>query len=129
MESVGTSLYEKIGGSEKLTELVRAFYRIMETDPNAKECFATHHGRDIAQSAEKLSMFLSGITGGPQLYQEKFGHPRLRMRHFPFSISDKEAGQWLYCMLKAMDEVGIAKAIQEDLIPYFRQVTAHLRNR
>lgn len=129
MESVGTTIFQRIGGSAKLEELVRTFYRIMETDPNARECFATHAGRDITHSAEKLTMFLSGIMGGPPLYHEKFGHPRLRMRHFPFTIGEKESGQWLYCMLRAMDEVKIDRDIQEEIIPYFRQVTSHLRNR
>lgn len=129
MESVGTSLYERLGGEKQLTELVKTFYHIMATDPFAKECFATHTGKDIQDSAEKLTMFLTGIMGGPPLYHEKHGHPRLRMRHAPFSISEKEAAQWLYCMLKAMDEVKIDREIQEEIIPYFRQVTDFLRNR
>ncbi|MFL5785903.1 MAG: group II truncated hemoglobin [Bacteriovoracaceae bacterium] len=129
MNNVGPSLYERIGGEEKLTELVRTFYHIMSTDPMAKECFATHAGKDIAHSGEKLIMFLSGITGGPPLYHEKIGHPRLRMRHFPFQIGEKEATQWLYCMIKAMDEVKIDRDVQEEIIPYFRQVTTHLRNK
>lgn len=129
MDSDGISVYHRIGAEEKLRELVRAFYHIMETDPEARECLATHAGRDLAQSAEKLTMFLSGIFGGPPLYHEKFGHPRLRMRHFPFAIGEAEARQWLACMLKAMDRVGIAREIQEELLPYFREVTTHLRNR
>ncbi len=129
MDSVGTSLYDRLGGEEKLTELVKTFYHIMATDPAAKECFATHAGKDISGSAEKLTMFLSGITGGPPTYHEKHGHPRLRMRHSPFAIGEKEASQWLYCMLKAMDEVRIDRDIQDEMIPYFRQVTEFLRNR
>jgi hemoglobin len=74
-------------------------------------------------------MFLSGILGGPPLYHEKIGHPRLRMRHFPFGIGEKESDQWLYCMLKAMDEAKIPKDVQDEMAPYFRQVTGHLRNR
>ncbi len=129
MDSVGTSVYLRIGGEKELKKLVNTFYQIMATDPMAKECFATHAGRDIQHSAEKLFMFLSGIMGGPPIYHEKIGHPRLRMRHGPFTIGEKEASQWLYCMLRAMDEVGIDRDIQEEMIPYFRQVTEMLRNR
>lgn len=129
MDSVGDSLFGKIGGEAGLKKLVDTFYHIMATDPFAKDCFATHAGKEVAHSAEKLSMFLSGIMGGPPLYHEKFGHPRLRMRHLPFTITEKEADQWLYCMLKAMDEVGIEKSVQDQMIPYFRQVTSHLRNK
>lgn len=129
MESVGTSVYDRIGGEEGLRKLVDTFYLVMSTDPMAKECFATHAGRDIRDSAEKLFMFLSGIMGGPPIYHEKIGHPRLRMRHGPFAIGEKEASQWLYCILRAMDEVKIDREIQEQMIPYFRQVTDMLRNR
>lgn len=129
MESVGTSLYDRLGGENKLIELVKTFYQIMATDPLAKECFATHAGKDLADSAEKLTLFLSGIMGGPPTYHEKHGHPRLRMRHGPFAIGEKEASQWLYCMLKAMDDMKIDRDIQEEIIPYFRQVTDFLRNR
>lgn len=129
MDSVGPSIYERMGGESRLRSLVEVFYRTMATDPMAKECFATHHGRDTHQSAEKLFMFLSGITGGPPLYHEKIGHPRLRMRHGTFSIGEKEADQWLYCMKKAMDEVKLDQQIQDEMAPYFRQVTDMLRNR
>ncbi len=129
MDFVGLTLYERFGGEERLTLLVKTFYRIMSTDPLARDCFATHEGKDIAHSAEKLAMFLSGIMGGPQSYQEKYGHPRLRMRHMPFAIGDKEAEQWLYCMKKAMEEVKVPQEVQEEMAPYFAQVTGHLRNR
>ncbi len=129
MDSVGTSLFERLGGEEKLTELVKTFYHVMATDPMAKECFATHAGKDVTESTEKLTMFLSGIMGGPPAYHDKYGHPRLRMRHAPFAIGEKEANQWLYCMLKAMDEVKIERGIQGEIIPYFKQVAEFLRNR
>lgn len=129
MDSVGNTIYDRLGGEEKLKELVKKFYDIMATDPLAKECFATHAGRDIGESGEKLFMFLSGIMGGPPLYQEKIGHPRLRMRHSPFAISGVEAKEWLYCMLKALEEVKVDRDLQEEIIPYFRQVTEMLRNR
>ncbi len=129
MDSVGTSVFDRIGGEEGLKKLVKTFYHIMSTDPLARECFATHAGKDIAHSAEKLSMFLSGIFGGPPTYHEQFGHPRLRMRHFPFGIGEKEAAQWLYCMVKAMEMERIPEDAREMMTGYFKQVTDHLRNR
>lgn len=129
MESDGISLFERIGGEVRLRSLVSRFYEIMSSDPEARECFLTHAGRDLSESAEKLSLFLTGILGGPPLYEERYGHPRLRMRHFPFAISDREADQWLYCMTRALAVEGIPEEIQKDLLPYFRQVTLHLRNR
>lgn len=122
----GYSMYEKIGGLEVIDKLVNDFYEIMSTDPVAEDCFATHSGRDIRESAEKLKFFLSGWTGGPQLYLEKHGHPRLRMRHFPFKIGPKEADQWLYCMRKALTKSTIDPGMQEQLMTAFAQVTTML---
>lgn len=119
-------MYERIGGFEVIDKLVNDFYEIMSTDPAAQDCFATHSGRDIRDSAEKLKFFLSGWTGGPQLYLEKYGHPRLRMRHFPFKIGAKEADQWLYCMRKALDRSSIDPGLQEELLNAFSQVTQML---
>jgi hemoglobin len=119
-------MYEKIGGFEVIDKLVNDFYEIMSTDPVAEDCMATHSGRDIRDSAEKLKFFLSGWTGGPQLYLEKHGHPRLRMRHFPFKIGPKEADQWLYCMRKALLKSPIDPGIQEQLLNAFLQVTTML---
>lgn len=116
-------MYEKLGGFEVIDKLVDDFYEIMSTDPVAEDCFATHSGRDIRESAEKLKAFLSGWTGGPQLYLEKYGHPRLRMRHFPFKIGPKEGDQWLYCMRKALAKSPIEPGVQEQLMNAFQQVT------
>jgi len=119
-------MYDSVGGQEVIDQLVDDFYQIMATDPVAKDCFATHAGRDISESAHKLKYFLSGWLGGPQLYLEKFGHPRLRMRHNPFPIGVKEAEQWLYCMKKALAKSVIKPEIQEQMYGAFVQVATML---
>jgi len=116
------TVYDKLGGFNVIDKLVDDFYEIMSTDPLAAECFATHAGREIRESAEKLKAFLSGWTGGPQLYLEKYGHPRLRMRHFPFKIGAKEGDQWLYCMRKALVKSPIANEVQEELMVAFQGI-------
>lgn len=121
-------MYDQIGGFEVIDKLVNDFYEIMSTDPVAEDCFATHSGRDIRESAEKLKAFLSGWTGGPPLYLEKYGHPRLRMRHFPFKIGAKEADQWLYCMRKALAKSPIDPGLQEQMMNAFSQVTQMIQN-
>lgn len=119
-------MFEAIGGQEVIDKLVDDFYEIMSTDPVAKDCFATHAGKDIADSAHKLKYFLSGWLGGPQLYLEKFGHPRLRMRHNPFPIGVKEAEQWLYCMKKALQKSTISPEIQQQMYESFVHVAQML---
>lgn len=128
-EASGSSdVYNRIGGIEVINEIVDDFYEIMSTDPLAEDCFATHSGRDIRISAEKLKYFLSGWTGGPPLYIEKYGHPRLRMRHFPFKIGKKESEQWLYCMRKALSQSKLDEGLQSELMTAFQHMTNLIQN-
>src|SRR5512133_2505130 len=114
MADSGLSLYELIGGEVGLRSLVYRFYDLMETSPEATR-IRSFHAKSLKHSHEKLFMFLSGWSGGPQLYVEKFGHPRLRMRHIPFSIGTAERDQWLWCMNKALDESQIDPRVKEYL--------------
>ena len=122
------SLYDLIGGENKLRALVDRFYDIMDSSPEAKDIRA-YHAKSLSGSREKLFMFLSGWSGGPQLYIEKYGHPRLRMRHAPFSIGEKERDQWLWCMDKALDESGIIPSVVELLKSRFAEVSDFMRNK
>ncbi len=103
------------------------FYDLMDTSPKASTIRA-FHAKSLKQSREKLFMFLSGWSGGPQLYVEKFGHPRLRMRHLPFSIGTAERDQWLWCMHKALDESPIDPRVVEFLKGRFSEVADFMRN-
>ena len=73
-------------------------------------------------------MFLSGWMGGPQLYVEKFGHPRLRMRHMPFRIGLVERDQWIWCMNKALDESHIDARVVQYLKGRLAETANFLRN-
>ena len=73
----------------------------MDSDEKAKT-IRQMHPEDLTPSREKLFMFLSGWTGGPQLYIERYGHPFLRRRHLPFKIGEGERDQWIYCMTKGL---------------------------
>ena len=81
--------FERIGGEEGVRALVDRFYDLMDTLPEAAGIRAMHP-RDLRMSREKLYLFLVGWLGGPPLYVERFGHPRLRARHLPFPIGDSE---------------------------------------
>ena len=99
------SLYDLLGGepeaTHKIREIVEAFYDVMERDEKAKT-IRQMHPEDLTSSREKLFMFLTGWTGGPQLYTERYGHPFLRRRHLPFKIGEEERDQWIYCMTKGL---------------------------
>lgn len=95
--------YLRIGGEPAVRALVKRFYELMDTLPESYG-IRKLHPKDLAGSEEKLYLYLTGWLGGPQLYVEKFGHPRLRARHLPFAIGGAERDQWLLCMRQAMAE-------------------------
>lgn len=127
MTEFESSLYELLGGEKGLRALVDRFYDLMDSSPEAKSIRA-FHAKSLKRSREKLFMFLSGWSGGPQLYVEKFGHPRLRMRHMPFSIGSAERDQWLWCMNKALEESQLDPQVVEFLKGRFAEVADFMRN-
>lgn len=98
-----TSQYDLIGGDQGVRKLVDRFYDLMDEREDVK-VLRDLHAKSLRISRDKLYMFLSGWLGGPQLYVEKFGHPRLRARHLPFRITSVERDQWISCMHQALDE-------------------------
>ncbi len=128
MDNSGSSIYEMLGGETGLRSLVDRFYDIMDSFPEV-ERIRSFHANSLKQSREKLFLFLSGWSGGPQLYVERFGHPRLRMRHMPFPIGSVERDQWLWCMNKALDESGLDAHIAELLKKRFAEVADFMRNK
>ncbi|MCL4156413.1 UNVERIFIED_CONTAM: hypothetical protein GTU68_054407 [Idotea baltica] len=100
----------------------------MDTIPETK-LIRDMHAKNLAKSKEKLFEFLVGWSGGPQLYVEKYGHPRLRMRHMPFSIGEEERDQWLLCMKKALDDSEIGSDLKEKLFSQFAHIADFMRNK
>ena len=117
-----------IGGESQVHALVDRFYDLMDLEPDYAALRAAH-GTELANAREKLKMFLTGWMGGPQRYTEQFGHPRLRMRHMPFSIGIAERDQWLACMDQAMQETGVDATLRTRLKASFMQTADWMRNR
>ena len=121
------SLYEMLGGEAGLRSLVNRFYDLMDSAREAEKIRALH-AKTLDRSREKLFMFLSGWSGGPPLYVERFGHPRLRMRHMPFTIGAVERDQWLWCMNKALEESKLDSRVVEYLKKHFAETADFMRN-
>jgi len=128
MMNTELSLYELIGGETGLRALVERFYDVMDSAPEAAQIRALHP-ESLKQSREKLFMFLSGWSGGPSLYIEKYGHPRLRQRHMPFPIGKAERDQWLWCMDKALAESPFDAPLIEHLKKRFTEIANSMQNR
>ena len=122
------TLYERIGGEDVIRRLVHHFYRHMDEQTETKP-IRDMHAPDLKSAEDKLFMFLSGWMGGPALYMEKFGHPRLRMRHMPFAINESARDQWMLCMKYALDEVVEDQALRDELMAAFYGVADFMRNR
>lgn len=120
--------YEIIGGEATVARLCDLFYQLMDSVPQFKELRAMHP-EDLQNSRDKLFMFLSGWMGGPDLFVEKFGHPRLRGRHMPFAIGVAERDQWVACMVLAMEQAGIEESMRQKLLANFFHTADFMRNK
>jgi len=123
-----TTAYTLIGGAETIRQLVDRFYDLMELEP-AYSIIRQLHPADLSESRDKLYLFLTGWMGGPDLYQEKYGHPKLRARHLPFPIGSTERNQWLDCMQRAMDEAVIDAQLKARLHESFFATADWMRNK
>jgi hemoglobin len=122
------TLYETIGGEQVLRELVDRFYDLMQLEPDFAGIHAMHPTPNDS-SREKLFMFLSGWMGGPDLYIERYGHPRLRARHLGYAIGTKERDQWLRAMAWAMEDLGWDDELRVRLMNSFFQTADWMRNK
>ena len=120
--------YSDLGGAEGIRRLVHRFYTLMDTLPEAWDV-RQMHPEDLSGSEEKLFKYLSGWLGGPPLYEQEFGHPRLRARHMPFSIGIKERDQWVACMDQAMGETGVPADLRARLKESFMGTADWMRNK
>ena len=119
--------YEWIGGETKVRALVDRFYDLMDLEAKYAQLRAAH-GTELERARQNLFWFLCGWLGGPQHYTDRFGHPRLRMRHMPFQIGTVERDQWLACMDQAMGEVGVPPDLRTRLRESFFQTADWMRN-
>jgi hemoglobin len=126
-ENPQPTIFEMIGGATRLRELVDRFYDLMDLEPEFAGIRALHPTA-MDGSRDKLYWFLSGWTGGPNLFVEKFGHPRLRARHLPYAIATGERDQWMRCMEMAMKDVGIETALHNRLMQAFLETADWMRN-
>jgi hemoglobin len=120
--------FELVGGEAVVRRLVDRFYDLMDLEPGYAALRAAH-GPSLDAARDKLNWFLCGWLGGPQHYIERFGHPRLRARHLPFSIGILERDQWLLCMDQAMREAGLPEPLIDRLNQSFFQTADWMRNR
>ena len=125
---VDQTYYELIGGEAGVRSLVDDFYDHMQLDERFAGIRAMHP-QDMSTSRDKLFWFLSGWLGGPPLFEEKFGHPRLRARHLPFAIGESERDQWMTCMTDVMQKSMLSEEARNALIGALFKTADWMRNK
>lgn len=118
--------YDELGGDDGVRALVEAFYDLIEAESPVLRAMLPNN---TSTSRQKLYEFLSGWLGGPPLYMERRGHPRLRMRHMPFDIGSFEAREWMRCMMKALDSIGAGAQLSGFLQTELGRTAEGMRNR
>ncbi|MBO9542292.1 globin [bacterium] len=119
-----TNLYEAIGGDETIRRLVVAFYARVAVDPDLTPIFP----EDLTETTEKQRLFLTQFLGGPPLYTQTHGHPRMRARHLPFPITPTRREAWLRNMAAAMDEIGLSGPEREEFFERLTLTAHHMEN-
>lgn len=120
--------YQQLGGEAGVRRLVDRFYQLMAESPDAR-AVRDMHPPDLSQAKERLFMFLSGWLGGPPLYEQRFGHPRLRRSHLEFPIDASARDAWMSCMTRALAEQVADRALFDQLAAAFYKTADFLRNR
>jgi len=117
--------FEAVGGEETFRRLVHRFYEGVADDPVLRPLYPEE---DLGPAEERLRMFLIQYWGGPNTYSSLRGHPRLRMRHVPFTIGVQEHDAWLRHMRDALDELELAPELEERLWNYLVMAARSLIN-
>ena len=118
------TLYDRLG-EESFAKLTRVFYEQVSQDPVLKPMYPEE---DLGPAERRLRMFLEQYWGGPDTYQQERGHPRLRMRHFPFKIGPKAKQAWLDAMRKAVDSLQLSPMDDGELWSYLDRAAQAMQN-
>jgi hemoglobin len=120
------TVYDVVGGMPAFEKLVDRFYEGVVADEVLRPMYVEE---ELSGAKRRLALFLAQYWGGPTTYMEERGHPRLRMRHFPFPIGVDARDRWIACMSLAMDTVGFPREADAAMREYFVRAATHLMNR
>ena len=123
----GRSLYERIGRTVGVRRLVKRFFDLMDTLPEAAPCRAVFPP-ELEDSRQKLFEFMNGWLGGPKLYLKRRGAPKLRRRHFLINIGPVQRDAWLLCFRRAAQETIADQGAVDALLPQVESIAYYLQN-
>lgn len=120
----GPRLFERIGGRPAIERIVQEFYDRVERDDVLRPLFPP----DLSEGRAKQALFLEEWLGGEARYSERYGHPRLRRRHFPFVIDQRAAGRWLRHMGEAFRAAGVGEQEVAEVFVDLGPLAKHMIN-
>ncbi len=118
------ALYQSIGSEEPYYRLVEHFYQGVENDPVLRPLYP----EELTDAKRKLALYLIYRTGGARTYEEERGHPRMRGRHMPFKIGQKERDAWMVNMNRALDLTPEFAPHRADLDAFFEHFATFMIN-
>jgi hemoglobin len=128
VEIIEQSFYDRVGGLGFFERLVGSFYEGVEADPLLRPLYPEE---DLSAARHRLALFFAQYWGGPTLYEQLRGHPRLRMRHVDYVITKKVRNAWLGHMRSAMDREAkhLSEKDRKEMLEYLEMAANGLRNR
>lgn len=91
-------------GEEGIRSLLRNHYNRLKTS-SIRFLFPTEEEALMA-AADRSADFFIQLLGGPPLFSQKHGPPRMRARHMPFEVTEEGRQEWLRCFQEALDDEG-----------------------
>ncbi|MBZ4319423.1 globin [Streptomyces huiliensis] len=119
------TFYEQVGGEETFRRLAHRFYEGVAEDPLLRPMYPEG---DLGPAEERMALFLMQYWGGPRTYSENRGHPRLRMRHAPFTVDRAAHDAWLRHMRDAVDSLNLSQGHADELWRYLTYAAATMIN-
>ena len=128
------TIFDAVGGQDFFDRLVDRFYDRVEADDVLLALYPDQ--QDLGPARRRLALFLGQYWGGPTTYSDERGHPRLRMRHQPFVVGDRERRHWLAAMEPALAETipetplddELRVAVAQRMAEYFEMSAAAMVN-
>jgi hemoglobin len=125
MAETKPNVYTLAGGMPLFRQLAASFYARVAQDPVLRPLYP----ESLDEPEENLALFIAQYFGGPPVYSQRRGHPRLRLRHLPFSIGRRERDAWVKQMLAALDESDMPEAVRNEMRSYFQDAATFLMNK
>jgi len=85
-------------GEKGVFRMLSVFYTHLENS-SIRHIF----GENMQEASKRSAAFYVQLLGGPPMYNEQYGNPMMRRRHFPFEIDEAARVVWRDCFYTALE--------------------------